>query len=68
VSILVLENEDAENDINWLNMMRRVPKRKKPAWKPVAATLRMSKVTPRALAYAATQVRIEIHSLYLMIC
>jgi hypothetical protein len=67
VSILVAENEDAENDINQLNMTRRVPKPKKPARKPVAATLRMSKVTPRALAYAATQVRIEIHSLYLII-
>jgi hypothetical protein len=54
--VSVLQDEEAiENDVNQLNT-RRAPKRKKPARKPVAATLRMSKVTPRALAYAATQV------------
>jgi len=52
--VSVLEDEDIENDINRLNT--KCVKRKKPARKPVAATLRMSKVTPCALAYAATQV------------
>jgi len=54
--VSIAENEDAENDSNQLNCTtRRVSKRKKATRKPVAATLRMSKVTPRALAYAATQ-------------
>jgi hypothetical protein len=56
-----MENEDVENDINQSNKTCRVSKHKKASRKPVAATLRMSKVTPRALAYAATQVRIEIY-------
>ena len=64
VPVLDLEREDAENNINQLRMTRRVPKRKKPARKSVAATLRMSKVTPRALAYAATQVRFENRNLF----
>ena len=64
----VLEDENIENDVNQLST-RHVPKRKKPTRKPVAATLRMSKVTSRALAYVATQVgSIALFDNILIIC
>ena len=49
----VVDDEAAENDMERSSTTRRTAK---PARKPVAATLHISKVTPRAIAYAATQV------------